>query len=37
VELLRQAVDAVSRDGRTCRIEWFFDHAEALKAVGITE
>lgn len=25
------------RDGWISRIEWFFDHAEALKAVGLTE
>jgi ketosteroid isomerase-like protein len=25
------------RDGRVSRVDWFFDHAEALKAVGLTE
>jgi hypothetical protein len=25
------------RDSEISRIEWFFDHAEALKAVGLEE
>ena len=25
------------RDGRIVKIEWFFDHARALKAVGLQE
>jgi ketosteroid isomerase-like protein len=25
------------RDGRIVKIEWFFDHAEALEAVGLSE
>jgi ketosteroid isomerase-like protein len=25
------------RDGRIVKIEWFFDHAAALEAVGLSE
>jgi len=25
------------RDGRVVKIEWFFDHAQALEAVGLSE
>lgn len=36
---LTQSLSSVHsiRDGRISQIEWFFDHAEALKAVGLNE
>jgi ketosteroid isomerase-like protein len=36
---LRSSLTSIStvRDGRIVKIEWFFDHAQALKAVGLSE
>ena len=36
---LRSSLTSIStiRDGRIVKIEWFFDHAEALEAVGLSE
>jgi ketosteroid isomerase-like protein len=36
---LRSSLTAINtfRDGRIVKIEWYFDHAEALKAVGLPE
>ena len=36
---LRSSLTSIStiRDGRIVKIEWFFDHAKALEAVGLSE
>jgi ketosteroid isomerase-like protein len=36
---LRSSLTAINtvRDGRIVKIEWFFDHAQALEAVGLSE
>jgi ketosteroid isomerase-like protein len=36
---LRSSLTSIStvRDGRIVKIEWFFDHAQALEAVGLSE
>ena len=36
---LRSSLTAINtvRDGRILKIEWFFDHAQALEAVGLSE
>jgi len=36
-DTIRQATDARKRDGTVTSLEYFWDHAEALKAVGLEE